>query len=86
MKTLLLVSVLLLAFGAISERLKRTALTPPMVFVGVGLAVGAGVFGSFGSYDGFELTRLLSELTLIIVLFTDASRIMILGPKTQLPA
>ncbi len=75
MKTLLLVSVLLLAFGAISERLKRTALTPPMVFVGVGLAVGAGLFGSFGSYDGFELTRLLSELTLIIVLFTDASRI-----------
>lgn len=75
MKTLLLVSVLILVFGAVSERLKRTALTPPMVFVGVGLAVGAGLFGSFGSYDGFALTRLLSELTLIIVLFTDASRI-----------
>jgi NhaP-type Na+/H+ or K+/H+ antiporter len=75
MKALLLVSVLVLAFGAISQRLKRTALTPPMVFVAVGFAVGAGLLGTFGSYDGFELTRLLSELTLIVVLFTDASRI-----------
>ncbi len=75
MKALLLISALVLAFGAISERLKRTALTPPMVFVSVGFAVGAGLLGSFGEYDGFELTRLLSELTLIVVLFTDASRI-----------
>lgn len=75
MHALLLVSVLILVFGALSERLKRSPFTPPMIFVGVGLAAGAGWFGSFGEYDGVELTRVLAELTLILVLFTDASRV-----------
>ncbi len=77
MKPLVLVSILILVFGAVSERLKRSPLTPPMVFVAVGLAAGAGLLGSFGEYDGFELTRVLAELTLILVLFTDASRILV---------
>ena len=73
--SLFLISFLILLFGLVSERLHRTIFTPPMVFVAIGLAVGAGVFGSFESYDGAELTRLLAEITLVVVLFTDASRI-----------
>ena len=46
-----------------------------MVFVSVGLAAGAGLMGSFGEYDGVAITHVLAELTLIVVLFTDASRI-----------
>ena len=75
MKSLFLISLLILLFGLVSERLHRTIFTPPMVFVAIGLAVGAGVFGSFENYDGAELTHLLTEITLVVVLFTDASRI-----------
>ncbi len=60
MKSLFLISLLILLFGLVSERLHRTIFTPPMVFVAIGLAVGAGVFGSFESYDGAELTHLFA--------------------------
>lgn len=76
MHTIFLVSLLILLFGLISEKLYRTIITPPMVFVGVGVAVGTGWLGSFEELDGFESTRLLAELTLVLVLFTDASRIL----------
>ena len=75
MKTVLLICALIIGFGVVSERLHKSILTPPMVFVSVGLLVAAGWLGTFESIDGLELTRLLAELTLILVLFLDASRI-----------
>lgn len=74
MTTLIVVSLLILGFGLVSERLHRSSLTPPMVFVAVGLAMGAGyITNDAGETEG--LLELLAEVTLILVLFTDASRI-----------
>ena len=73
MTTLILVSLLILGFGLASERLHRSSLTPPMVFVGVGLALGSDLLDDVESTRG--VLERLAELTLILVLFTDASRI-----------
>lgn len=75
MTDLLVLSGLLLAFALVSGRLRGTSLTPPMVFVGAGLALGPSGLGWLtGSVDEGGV-RVLAEATLVLVLFTDAVRI-----------
>ncbi len=70
----LVVGVSIVGYGLVSRRLEGTSLTGPMVFALVGLLVGVGT--SATEADGaLELLDLAAELTLVIVLFTDASRI-----------
>ncbi len=73
--TIAIVGGLFLAYALVSGRLEGTILTAPMVFVAFGFIVGAG---------GLELAivdvehsaiHVIAELTLILVLFTDAARI-----------
>ncbi len=65
----------ILAFAMISGRTQRSVLTPPMVFVSFGLLVGPYYLGwvEFDVDRGF--IHGLAELTLLLVLFIDASRI-----------
>jgi len=73
MEPVLLASVaaVLIAFGLVSRRAERGVVSPPMIFLLLGLLVGKlgwiGIDG--GALDG------LAELTLAVVLFTDAARI-----------
>jgi len=64
-----------LGFSFISGRIQKTVLTPPMIFMLFGLLFGPHGLGfiSFNVEHGF--IHILAELTLILVLFTDASRI-----------
>lgn len=73
-ETFAIIALFVLAFGLISGRLEKSLLTPPMAFVGFGLLVGP-VLGLIQLSPSQELVRLLAEFTLILVLFTDASRI-----------
>jgi NhaP-type Na+/H+ or K+/H+ antiporter len=61
----------ILGFGLISQRVQTSVLTPPIVFVALGLAVS----GILDLELGEGLVHTLAELTLVLVLFTDASRI-----------
>ena len=70
---LAIVATGILTYGLISRRAESTVLTPPIFFVGVGLAA-AGLGLVHGHLDG-HLLHLLAEVTLVLVLFTDASRI-----------
>ena len=64
-------AVALVAFGAVSRRMERGVVSPPMVFLGLGI-----VLGHLGWLDaGSGLLDGLTELTLVLVLFTDATRI-----------
>ena len=64
-------AVTLVVFGVVSRRMERGVVSPPMVFVGLGFALG-----QLGWLDsGSELLYGLTELTLVLVLFTDAARI-----------
>jgi NhaP-type Na+/H+ or K+/H+ antiporter len=69
------VAAALLLYGAVSRRLERSILTPPMFFVAVGWALGEHGLGWFDVSVQSSVIHWLAELTLVIVLFTDAARI-----------
>ncbi|MFW6174432.1 MAG: cation:proton antiporter, partial [Chloroflexota bacterium] len=62
-------------FSLVSERLERTAATGPMLFMLFGLAVSPHGFGIVDLDLDNELALTLAEVTLVLLLFTDASRI-----------
>ena len=73
-------SVTIVAFGIflfslVSSRLRQSVVTAPMVFALFGLLIGDGGFGLLRLQFGNGAIHLLTELTLVVVLFTDASRI-----------
>jgi NhaP-type Na+/H+ or K+/H+ antiporter len=75
-------------FAAFSRKAERSPLTPPMFFVAVGLLVGVDGLGWMHLDIEGEGLRLLAELTLVLVLFTDAARIDLtcLRREESLPA
>lgn len=68
---------LVFAYSLIGGKLRGGVLTAPMVFLGAGILASPGMF----RWSSFEIPEnvlhLLSELTLVVVLFTDAARIRI---------
>ncbi|MBM2822687.1 MAG: sodium:proton antiporter [Thermoleophilia bacterium] len=68
-------ALILLGFAAISGRIEGTSITAPMVFTVVGIVVGARAFGLIDLEQRGEEIKLLTEATLTVVLFSDASRI-----------
>ncbi|MEM8962466.1 MAG: cation:proton antiporter [Acidobacteriota bacterium] len=70
-----LVALAVLIFGVVSRKAQRGILTPPMVFTGFGLLIGAHGLHLVDLHVDHELIHLLAEITLVLVLFTDASRI-----------
>jgi len=71
----ILIALGILGFGLVSARLQTTPITPPIVFVALGAVVGPGLLGLIDVNLHSTWFDLLAELTLILVLFTDASRI-----------
>ena len=65
----------LLGFAAVSARIEGTSITAPMVFTAVGVVVGAKALGFVDLEQHGEEIKLLTEATLTVVLFSDASRI-----------
>jgi len=76
-----------IAFALVSRRLERTPLTAPMLFTAAGLLLGHTVFGLADLDFGHGFIHGLAELTLILVLFSDAARIDLkaLGKDHNLP-
>ena len=80
----ILVGCFVFGFGLISKRLVQSPLTPPLVFVFLGV-----VFGPWG-LDWLQLNiedgamHVLAELTLIVVLFGDAARIDLSALRQEL--
>jgi sodium/hydrogen antiporter len=69
----------LIAFGAGSRRLERALLTPAMFFVAAGVVLGSDALGLIDLHVQSRPFRLLAELSLTLVLFSDASRLELLG-------
>ncbi len=65
----------LIGVGMISRRVDGTAVTPAMLFVGVGLLVGARALDLLETSPDGQAVKVLTEATLTVVLFADASRI-----------
>jgi NhaP-type Na+/H+ or K+/H+ antiporter len=70
----LVIAIGILGFALISGRVQRSIVTAPMVFVTFGFVVARGL-GVVELEMEDPLIHTLAELTLVLVLFTDASRI-----------
>ena len=81
----LIISVLILGLGAISEKLKMSMITAPMICVIFGYICGPAMLGVIpaGMDIGAPITHVILEITLLIILFSDASRIRLPGMWTQ---
>ena len=62
-------------FAAFSRKAERSPLTPPMFFLAVGFFLGGEGLGWIRLEVDGEAIHILAELTLVLVLFTDAARI-----------
>ena len=72
---LAIVAALVFAWGALSARLERFDVTAPIVFVVAGLLLTHGLLTPLGFLPPRELVKALAEITLVLVLFSDASRV-----------
>ena len=66
----------LLLYSLISGRLHGTIVTAPLVFVIFGFAIGSGGLNVANVNVGHSAIHIIAEFTLILVLFTDAARII----------
>lgn len=67
-----ILAVFLLIYSAIAGRIERSLISGPIVFTAVGFILGADGLGILRIHIDGEGLRLLAELTLAMVLFTDA--------------
>ncbi|GGI91160.1 cation:proton antiporter [Shewanella gelidii] len=72
---LLLSVLLLLIYGLISKVAEKSPITAPMVFLGTGLLFSTFGFNLTQVHIETNVLKLLAELTLVIILFVDASLI-----------
>jgi NhaP-type Na+/H+ or K+/H+ antiporter len=74
-------------FGLVSKRLRMSPITPPMVFTLLGLVACPRMLGLADFDITGGIVHLFAELTLALVLFTDASRMNLkqLGKEHNLP-
>jgi len=74
-QNLVVVAAILLVYAALSRHLQGSSVTAPMVFVILGFLTGSEVLGWLDLEIGHDAISALAEATLVVVLFTDASRI-----------
>ncbi len=72
---ILSITVAMVAYGLVSRKLDGSFLTGPMLFSLFGLLAGPAYFGLIQMQISNEAVHLLAEVTLILVLFSDAASI-----------
>jgi sodium/hydrogen antiporter len=68
-------ALLVYVFGLFSKLAERSPITGPMVFLAVGILAGPLGFGWLKVSVNAELVRVMAEITLVLILFIDASLI-----------
>jgi sodium/hydrogen antiporter len=78
----------IVAWALISRRMATTPLTLPMLFVGFGYALGASGFDLLDARINSSLLHGFAEITLVLVLFTDAAGVHLrsLKHRAAIPA
>ena len=71
----LAITLALITFGLISRKIEGSILTGPILFTLFGLIAGPAAFGLIPLQISNEALHLLAEVTLILVLFSDAASI-----------
>lgn len=82
MNDLLIAAIVLFCIilaAAFSRRIQGTILTMPIIYVVIGLLLSDLGFNVISPGGDSELVQIVAEITLVLVLFSDASRISIKG-------
>ncbi|MCU7729124.1 cation:proton antiporter [Actinoplanes sp. KI2] len=82
MGTLLIVGIILIAYAATSALLDRWGVTSAIAFVTAGLLVGGA--GWFHAGAAGEPARLVTELALVLLLFSDSARLDLRALRSHL--
>ena len=69
------------AYSMLAKKLSTTIITAPMVFLGIGFAVSQAGLINIG--DAHETVYLIAEISLVVLLFLDASQINLRRLKRQ---
>ena len=72
---LAIVAALVFVWGTLSARLERFDVTAPITFVLAGVLLTHGPLAPLGFQPSHETVKALAEITLVLVLFSDASRV-----------
>jgi len=72
---LLLIAAVTFGFALVSNRFEKSLITSPMIFSAIGVCVAVFNPEMLSEIDGRSVLEIVAELTLVVVLFTDASRI-----------
>ena len=72
---LAIIAALVFAWGTLSAQLERFDVTAPITFVLAGVLLTHGLLAPLGFAPSHEVVKALAELTLVLVLFSDASRV-----------
>src|SRR5690348_10109926 len=81
---LAIVAALVFAWGTLSARLERFDVTAPIVFILAGLLLTHGPLAPLGFAPSNEVVKTLAEITLVLVLFSDASRVGLRDLRTDM--
>ena len=73
MVDLVVLAIVVFAFGLVSRRLEGTVLTAPLLFVASSVVLGPAAFGLIELKLDDHTVLLVAEIALAIVLFTDAA-------------
>ena len=72
---LIFAAAMIFTYGLFSKIADRSPVTAPMVFVAMGILVGPVGLNFFDLEVKGELIHILTEVTLVLILFVDASTI-----------
>jgi sodium/hydrogen antiporter len=81
---LAIVAAVIFVWGTLSARLERYDVTAPIIFVLAGLLLTHGPLAPLGFAPSHELVKALAEITLVLVLFSDASRVRLRDLRSDL--
>lgn len=73
--TLLLAAATLFLYGLLARKIEQADITAPMLFTALGIACGPLGLNWISTELNDELVMIIAEVTLAVVLFTDASQI-----------
>lgn len=79
----LLIASAVIAFALVSRRLQDMVFTPPLLFAAFGLLIGGAGFEVIEVNFNLGLIHTIAEVTLVLVLFSDAARIELRTLRSQ---
>jgi sodium/hydrogen antiporter len=77
------VGMVLVAYAVMARRLDRWSITAPIVVMAAGTALGAGYLDVLPANPETETIRLVTSLTLALILFADASTIKLVQARSD---